>query len=628
MNKYRFNIQPGNRYLNIPIEIKTDLLGRDDLINKFEDETIEKVINPIEDFEVTRYAHRKYENENKTSLNYEFLFFDRSIDVETTNSGSQDLWVSDYVFTDNPNFTGTCFNEAEIYYNANSFKRSFFKLDLYDTTDTETQQIYLTLIIPTQQGKTRLSSTTPISTSGGFVQGPLIPDVIPEGGFSSGLRQTISESTKIYKDAVTRITLENSKKQNEKETKINVKNLAYHEQLKYELSESAKRAYETLEEVNKKSTDEDIITPTPSQSTLPLPTPNVTPSPTQSINIDMPLNFNSYEVTFENCNSQALTKYISVSLWNNAFDWPTYGYSKNFDGVCYEITNANTSVQIPDPPIEDWIDSYNGFVNNNCGCITPTPSRTPTPTPTPLPQYTMQIRTPAPIGYDAACEATSPNLTVTYYGALNVGTKLYGYGPVPSGGWYGKIFNSDEPNFQYNDYLLVLTNQFGGGDKVAQLYNCNIPDPTPTPTPSSSYLPPSNEGGVNPNPEGVGSGATPTLSIAPANAQIKLPNFVLDYIGDKEGFFIYWLKDPNYIKLDKLYMGAKFFNAKTGQFTRFMNRTQSNFSNKFNFEKSKDFYYEVSLDIDNYEYSIKDVVTGQRIGEGSPIKWYEYVNPS
>ena len=57
----------------------------------------------------------------------------------------------------NPNFTGTCFNEAEIYYNANSFKRSFFKLDLYDTIDSETQQIYLTIIIPTQQGKTRLS---------------------------------------------------------------------------------------------------------------------------------------------------------------------------------------------------------------------------------------------------------------------------------------------------------------------------------------------------------------------------------------------------------------------------------------------------------------------------------------
>ena len=84
MNKYRFNIQPGDRFFNIPIEIKTDLLGRDDLIDKFEEETIEKVINPIEDFEVTRYAHKKSDNKEDTSINYQFNFFDRSIDVEST----------------------------------------------------------------------------------------------------------------------------------------------------------------------------------------------------------------------------------------------------------------------------------------------------------------------------------------------------------------------------------------------------------------------------------------------------------------------------------------------------------------------------------------------------------------
>ena len=39
-----------------------------------------------------------------------FYFFDRSIEVESTTIASQNLWVSDYVFTENPNFTGTCFN--------------------------------------------------------------------------------------------------------------------------------------------------------------------------------------------------------------------------------------------------------------------------------------------------------------------------------------------------------------------------------------------------------------------------------------------------------------------------------------------------------------------------------------
>ena len=44
VNKYRFNIQPGDRYLNIPIEIKTDMLGRDDLVDKFEPIVTGKII--------------------------------------------------------------------------------------------------------------------------------------------------------------------------------------------------------------------------------------------------------------------------------------------------------------------------------------------------------------------------------------------------------------------------------------------------------------------------------------------------------------------------------------------------------------------------------------------------------
>ena len=75
-------------------------------------------------------------------------------------------------------------------------------------------------------------------------------------------------------------------------------------------------------------------------------------------------------------------------------------------------------------------------------------------------------------------------------------------------------------------------------------------------------------------------------------------------------------------------MGAKFFNAKTGQFVRFLNKPQSILSKKFNFNKSNFFYYEVSLDINKYEYIINDIETGQRLNPGTPIKWFEYVNPS
>ena len=122
------------------------------------------------------------------------------------------------------------------------------------------------------------------------------------------------------------------------------------------------------------------------------------------------------------------------------------------------------------------------------------------------------------------------------------------------------------------------------------------------------------------------------------NVQVNKPSFVLDYIGaDKEGFFIYWLKEKDYIDISEFYMTAKFFNGKTGQFIRFMNEPQSIFNgnDKFNFDKSQYFYYKVILDYTNYEYGIykEQPQLNQpssliRVGDSAnPIKWYEYVNP-
>lgn len=427
MNKYRLNFNSNDKYINIPIEIKTDLIGRDDLIDSYEDVVIEEVINPIEDFEVTRYAHKDWVSQGiiNTSIEYKFNFFDRSVSIEDAINSN---WVSDYVFTENPNFTGTCFNEAEIYYTANSFKRSFFKLDLYDTIDSETQQIYLTIIIPTQQGKERLSSTTPFTGSTGPISGPTIPVVLPDTPYSSRNSSTVSASVKVYNDKLNEILTKNEGlKENQK--KMNPGNMAYKAQLQFELEEVKRKAEETKQE------------------------------------------------------------------------------------------------------------TFGGLIIDK---ITPGPGD---------------------------------------------------FGD--SGGGGGPLFPT-------------------GDDGVTPVE----PDP------------PGEGGDVNPNPEGIGTGATPVLTIAPPNVDIKLPDFVLDYIGDKEGYFIYWLKNPTYVNIDTLYMGAKFFNAKTGQFIRMTNTPQSQIPQKFTFDKSKMFYRKVYLDINNYEYEIKDVETDVRLGTESPINWYEYVNPS
>lgn len=58
VNKYRFSDNGTERKIQIPIEITWDMEGRGDAIDVYENEVVEQVINPPEDFEVTRFDHQ------------------------------------------------------------------------------------------------------------------------------------------------------------------------------------------------------------------------------------------------------------------------------------------------------------------------------------------------------------------------------------------------------------------------------------------------------------------------------------------------------------------------------------------------------------------------------------------
>ena len=118
--------------------------------------------------------------------------------------------------------------------------------------------------------------------------------------------------------------------------------------------------------------------------------------------------------------------------------------------------------------------------------------------------------------------------------------------------------------------------------------------------------------------------------------KIKRPYFVLDYVGDKEGFFIYWLKKRNFLDIKTFFMTAKFYDAKNGYFTKMMNMPQSSIQgDKFTFDSTKYFYYRVELDYEKQNYQVFSMNPsqtlysnlGDRAGATIPIKWYEYVNP-
>jgi hypothetical protein len=142
-NYFRTTVKGNEEYINIPLEITFDMEGRGDMLREWEEGVIKDILNPINDFEVTKFAHKDYNLNNtlKTEINYEFNFFDY---LTPPFNASVSNWAIDY---ENASFT-----DSEIYYFANSFKNSFFKLDFYDTNQTENQTILLSIIIPTQQG--------------------------------------------------------------------------------------------------------------------------------------------------------------------------------------------------------------------------------------------------------------------------------------------------------------------------------------------------------------------------------------------------------------------------------------------------------------------------------------------
>ena len=109
---------------------------------------------------------------------------------------------------------------------------------------------------------------------------------------------------------------------------------------------------------------------------------------------------------------------------------------------------------------------------------------------------------------------------------------------------------------------------------------------------------------------------------------IKRPYFVLDYVGDKEGFFVYWLKKRDFIDLSTFYMTAKFFDARNGVFIKMMTVPQTSLSSQTNFNPNDYFYYKLELDYNLRTYRVVNKTTGVRVGTNiNPISWYEYVNP-
>lgn len=138
-NKYKFTIPIStDKYLNIPIEIKWDFYGHEDSIEQFQENLIDDIIGNPKDYETLRFSHNVYGENSLTKLQYNFFFYNSTAsDIPTSNILN---WSQSYENAGIP--------YDDVYFKTRPFKKSFFKIDFYDTKEPNTQKNYFTIILP------------------------------------------------------------------------------------------------------------------------------------------------------------------------------------------------------------------------------------------------------------------------------------------------------------------------------------------------------------------------------------------------------------------------------------------------------------------------------------------------
>jgi hypothetical protein len=139
-----------DQFVNVPINMQWDFMGNDDSIDTYEADVLNQVIGVAADFEVARFAHNVFQNQD-TGINYEFYFYDNLQPITANTVGN---W--------NISYLNNGYTVGEVYYYSKPFTKSFFKLDFYDTVDEKNQQIYLSIILPVQQGFTETKTLSPL----------------------------------------------------------------------------------------------------------------------------------------------------------------------------------------------------------------------------------------------------------------------------------------------------------------------------------------------------------------------------------------------------------------------------------------------------------------------------------
>ena len=118
----------GDKKVTVPLGQIFDEVGREQLVETWEEVKIQDAVNPINDYETTRYYHNNATNQGNTFYNFSFWDEDNS---QYENS-----------------FTPLGYLDKELAKDKKSFIKSFFKLDFYDTPTRKEQKLMFSMIMP------------------------------------------------------------------------------------------------------------------------------------------------------------------------------------------------------------------------------------------------------------------------------------------------------------------------------------------------------------------------------------------------------------------------------------------------------------------------------------------------
>jgi len=163
-NRVHMKVSLDEKQITIPLGQSFDEVGREQLIETWEEVELQDNINFIQDYETTRYSH--YNPYNDYKIYYSFFFF---------SGGS---------YYDDFNILG--YRDYELSRTRQSFKNSFFKFDFYDSPVKSEQKIMFTSVMPAnncvKEQKIISYSEDPVAYFEGMANLPPIPTPIPMYG--------------------------------------------------------------------------------------------------------------------------------------------------------------------------------------------------------------------------------------------------------------------------------------------------------------------------------------------------------------------------------------------------------------------------------------------------------------